>query len=155
MAKVFSEDLAFDPSVDALPTPSRGEFRFQPPTGDTLPENGYLDSDAAYQAPPTDRRNVEVKISPSSERLQRLAPFEPWSGKDFKYCVILIKTKGKCTTDHITPAEPWFRYRGRLENISNNTLIGAVNAENGKVNTVRNQLTQRYGDVPGKYCKRV
>ncbi|KAJ5613731.1 hypothetical protein N7528_007385 [Penicillium herquei] len=149
MAKVFSEDLDFDPCVDTLPTPTGGEFRFQLPTGDTLPANGYLDSDIAYKAPPADRGDVEVKINPSSERLQRLAPFEPWSGQDFKDCVILIKTKGKCTTDHITPAGPWFRYRGHLENISNNTLIGAVNAETDKVNTVRNQLTNEDGDVPG------
>lgn len=149
MAKVFSEDLAFDPTVDSLRTPSGGEFRFQPPTGDPLPRNGYLDSDIAYKAPPTNRSNLVVKIDPSSERLQRLAPFEPWSGEDFKDCVILIKTKGKCTTDHITPAGPWFRYRGHLENISNNTLIGAVNAETDKVNTVRNQLTHTDGDVPG------
>ena len=149
MAKVFSEDLAFNPTVDSLPTPSGREFRFQPPTGDPLPRNGYLDSDIAYKAPPANRSNLEVKINPSSERLQRLAPFEPWSGEDFKDCIILIKTKGKCTTDHITPAGPWFRYRGHLENISNNTLIGAVNAETDKVNTVRNQLTQSDGDVPG------
>ncbi|PYI09512.1 aconitase [Aspergillus sclerotiicarbonarius CBS 121057] len=148
MAKVFSDDLSFDPSVDALTTPSGDEFRFLPPTGDTLPQNGYLDSNAAYKAPPADRGDVEVKISPTSDRLQRLAPFAPWSGQDFHDCLILIKTKGKCTTDHITPAGPWFRYRGHLENISNNTLIGAVNAENGLVNTVRNQLTQTDGDVP-------
>ncbi|CAG8365353.1 unnamed protein product [Penicillium salamii] len=149
MAKVFSDDLEFDPSSDALPTPSGGEFRFLPPTGETLPSNGYLDSDGAYKAPPVDRSDVNVKINPSSERLQRLAPFEPWSGEDFKDCLVLIKTKGKCTTDHITPAGPWFRYRGHLENISNNTLIGAVNAETDKVNTVRNQLTNEDGDVPG------
>ena len=149
MAKVFSTDLAFDPSVDALITPSGEEFRFQLPSGDALPKNGYLDSDVAYKGPPTDRSGVEVKINPSSDRLQRLAPFEPWSGEDFKDCLILIKTKGKCTTDHITPAGPWFRYRGHLENISNNTLIGAVNAEKDRVNTVRNQLAQKDGDVPG------
>ncbi|KAJ5726224.1 uncharacterized protein N7483_007581 [Penicillium malachiteum] len=117
MAKVFSEDLAFDPCVDSLPTPTGGEFRFQLPTGDTLPVNGYLDSDIAYKAPPTDRKDVEIK--------------------------------GKCTTDHITPAGPWFRFRGHLENISNNTLIGAVNAERDKVNSVRNQLIHEDGDVPG------
>ncbi|RAK94799.1 aconitase iron-sulfur domain-containing protein, partial [Aspergillus ibericus CBS 121593] len=115
---------------DTLTTPSGEEFRFQPPTGDTLPKNGYLNSDAAYKAPPADRSAVEVEISPTSDRLQRLAPFAPWSGNDFHDC-------------------PWFRYRGHLENISNNTLIGAVNAENGLVNTVRNQLTQEDGDVPG------
>lgn len=149
MAKVFSTDLSFDPTVDSLKTPSGAEFRFQHPSGETLPGNGYLDSDSAYKAPPVDRTNVEVKIQDTSERLQRLAPFEPWDGGDFNGCLILIKTKGKCTTDHITPAGPWFRYRGHLENISNNTLIGAVNAENEKVNTVRNQLSGEDGDVPG------
>lgn len=148
MAKVFSGDLGFDPSLDALTTPSGKEFRFLPPAAETLPKDGYLDSDVAYKAPPDDRSGVEIKIHPSSERLQRLAPFEPWAGGDFKDCLILIKTKGKCTTDHITPAGPWFRYRGHLENISNNTLIGAVNAENGQVNRVHNQLTQQDGEVP-------
>lgn len=148
MGKIFSGDLAFDPSVDSLTTPSGEQFRFTAPTGQTLPENGYLNSEGAYNAPPTERSGIEVKINPSSERLQRLTPFEPWSGEDFRDCVILIKTKGKCTTDHITPAGPWFRFRGHLENISNNTLIGAVNAENDKVNTVQNQLTQEYGGVP-------
>lgn len=149
MGKVFSGDLSFDPSVDVLTTPSGEEFRFEKPSGDTLPNNGYLNSDVAYKAPPADRNQVDIKISPTSERLQKLAPFEPWTGEDFKDCVVLIKTKGKCTTDHITPAGPWFRFRGHLENISNNTLIGAVNAENDKVNTVRNQLTGEEGDVPG------
>lgn len=148
MAKVFSEDLGFDPSVDVLTTPSGEDFTFKTPSGDTLPKNGYSDSDVAYKAPPADRKNVVIKISPKSERLQKLAPFDPWTGEDFKDCVVLIKTKGKCTTDHITPAGPWFRFRGHLENISNNTLIGAVNAENDKVNTVRNQLTGEDGDVP-------
>ncbi|PYI16460.1 aconitase [Aspergillus violaceofuscus CBS 115571] len=141
MAKVFSGDLSFDPTVDTLTTPSGETFKFQPPTGDALPKDGYKESSSAYLAPPSKRDNLEVKISPSSQRLQRLAPFEPWHGRDFEDCVVLIKTKGKCTTDHITPAGPWFRYRGHLENISNNTLIGAVNAETGQVNSIRNQLT--------------
>ncbi|XHG01917.1 hypothetical protein AWENTII_005286 [Aspergillus wentii] len=150
MGKIFSDDLSFDPSVDSITTPSGKEFRFIPPTGDALPQQGYEDSDSAYEGPPTgDRSNLEVQISPSSDRLQKLAPFAPWSGEDYTNCLILIKTKGKCTTDHITPAGPWFRYRGHLENISNNTLIGAVNAETDKVNTVHNQLTNNDGDVPG------
>ncbi|KAL4896925.1 hypothetical protein BDV59DRAFT_190829 [Aspergillus ambiguus] len=149
MGKIFSDDLSFDPSSDALITPSGEEFRFIPPTGDSLPTFGYGDSDEAYKAPPPgDRSQIQVLINPSSERLQKLSPFCPWPGEDYRDCLILIKTAGKCTTDHITPAGPWFRYRGHLENISNNTLIGAVNAENGEVNVVRNQLTNEDGDVP-------
>ncbi|CAH0051870.1 unnamed protein product [Clonostachys solani] len=152
MAKIFSRDLAFDPTKDALLTPKGKEFRFQPPTGADLPSKGYANADQVYTAPPLteqDRSGVEVQIKESSERLQRLSPFSPWSGTDFNNCVILIKAKGKCTTDHITPAGPWFRYRGHLDNISNNTLIGAVNAETDKVNTVTNWLTGEDGDVPG------
>ncbi|OJJ05102.1 hypothetical protein ASPVEDRAFT_86466 [Aspergillus versicolor CBS 583.65] len=150
MAKVFSKDLGFNPTSDTLNTPSGKRFQFNTPSGETLPSEGYLDSDRAYIPPPSgDRSKLEVDIHPSSQRLQKLTPFSPWSGKDFNDCLVLIKTKGKCTTDHITPAGPWFRFRGHLENISNNTLIGAVNAETGNVNKVRNQLTNTDGDVPG------
>ncbi|KAH8429205.1 uncharacterized protein LDX57_006872 [Aspergillus melleus] len=149
MGKVFSSNLSFNPTLDSLTTPSGKEFHFSPPTGEALPSSDYQNSDAAYQSPPLgDRSNLEIQIHPSSQRLQKLAPFAPWSGEDFENCLILIKTVGKCTTDHITPAGPWFRYRGHLENISNNTLIGAVNAETQKVNTVRNQLTGQDKDVP-------
>lgn len=150
MAKVFSQDLAFNPSVDTLVTPVGEQFYFEPPTGNSLPGQGYLDFNAAYQAPPIgDRSGLDVQIDPSSQRLQKLAPFARWFGNDYEDCLILIKTKEKCTTDHITPAGPWFRFRGHLENISNNTLIGAINAENDKVNTFRNQLTRQNADVPG------
>ncbi|KAL2843818.1 putative aconitase [Aspergillus pseudodeflectus] len=152
MAKVFSPDLAFDPIHDTLTTPSGDEFKFQPPTGDALPSRGYQGSDQAYVPPPADdseRSKLDVSISPQSQRLQKLSPFPPWNGHDLEECLILIKTAGKCTTDHITPAGPWFRFRGHLENISNNTLIGAVNAETANVNKVRNQLSQQDGDVPG------
>jgi aconitate hydratase len=152
MAKVFSPDLAFDPIHDTLTTPSGEEFRFQPPTGDALPSRGYKGSDQAYVPPPADdseRSKLDVSISAQSQRLQKLSPFPPWNGRDLEDCLILIKTTGKCTTDHITPAGPWFRFRGHLENISNNTLIGAVNAETGNVNKVRNQLSQQDGNVPG------
>ncbi|KAH8734158.1 hypothetical protein BGZ61DRAFT_474764 [Ilyonectria robusta] len=150
MAKIFSDDLAFDPTKDSLVTPGGKEFKFQPPVGDSLPSNGYANTDHVYTSPPSSgREDVEIQISNTSERLQRLAPFPRWPGSDPENCVILIKAKGKCTTDHITPAGPWLRYRGHLENISNNTLIGAVNAENGKVNNVRNWLTGEEGDVPG------
>jgi aconitate hydratase len=151
MAKVFSEDLGFNPLKDSLVTESGAEFRFQPPNGDALPSGAYENTDHVYDAPSTDpqlREAVTVQISPDSQRLQRLAPFKPWSGEDFLECPILIKTVGKCTTDHITTAGPWMRFRGHLENISNNTLIGAVNSDNNEVNKVVNQVTGEHGGVP-------
>ncbi|KAG5656804.1 hypothetical protein KAF25_010357 [Fusarium avenaceum] len=151
MAKVFSEDLGFNPLKDSLVTESGAEFRFQPPDGNALPSGEYENTDHVYDAPSTDpqfRNAVTVQISPDSQRLQRLAPFKPWSGEDFLECPVLIKTVGKCTTDHITTAGPWMRFRGHLENISNNTLIGAVNADNNEVNKVVNQVTGDHGGVP-------
>ncbi|KAI9151506.1 aconitate hydratase [Paramyrothecium foliicola] len=151
IAKTFSDDLTFDPTKDSLVTPDGKPFRFTPPSGTDLPSDGFADADQVYTAPPPvgERSGVEVQISDNSERLQRLSPFPSWSGKDFEKCVILLKAEGKCTTDHITPAGPWFRYRGHLDNISNNTLIGAVNAESGKINSVSNWITGEEGDVPG------
>ena len=150
MGKIFSSDLAFDPVRDAIMIDDNTQFKFSPPSGEPLPISGYENADEVYTPPPTDDRScLTVDIDPDSERLQRLQPFAPWSGQDFPDCRVLIKAKGKCTTDHITPAGPWFRFRGHLENISNNTLIGAVNAENNKVNSVVNQLTGIEGDVPG------
>lgn len=113
-----------------------------------LPTGGYTVADHVFTAPPANRDDVEVLIAPDSQRIQRLAPFNAWDGADFVDLPILIKVEGKCTTDHITPAGPWFRYRGHLENISNNTLIGAVNSENKEVNSVRNVFTNEYGGVP-------
>jgi aconitate hydratase len=109
ISKIFSDDLTFDPTRDALITPEGKEFRFKPPSGAGLPSNGYVNADEVYTAPPPpeERDSIAIQINDSSERLQRLAPFQPWSGKDFTSCVVLIKAKGKCTTDHITPAGPW------------------------------------------------
>ncbi|TEA01998.1 Aconitate hydratase [Colletotrichum sidae] len=151
VAKIFSADLAFDPTSDTLTTPSGTRFRFRPPRDDdALPARGYASADHVYSAPPTSgRESVEVQISPTSKRLQRLAPFEPWHGRDLERCAVLVKVGGKCTTDHITPAGPWFAYRGHLGNISDNTLVGAVNADTGAVNAVKNCLTGETGDVPG------
>lgn len=101
-----------------------------------------------YQAPSSDPDSVSVAVDPNSNRLQLLEPFKAWDGKDYEDCVILIKAKGKCTTDHISMAGPWLKYRGHLENISNNMLIGATNAENDKVNSVKNLVTGEYGGVP-------
>ncbi|KAK0663266.1 Aconitate hydratase [Lasiodiplodia hormozganensis] len=147
IAKTFSGRLDFDPATDEIETPT-GTFKFNPPPPGSLPSHGYNQADYVYAAPPTERSEVEVDISPSSDRIQRLEPFKPWDGKDFIDLPILIKVEGKCTTDHITHAGPWFRYRGHLENISNNTLIGAVNAANKKVNQVENVFTGEISGVP-------
>lgn len=150
MAKIFSDDLGFNPLTDSIQTGDGAAFRFQPPSGDTLPAAGYSNADYVYTHPPASGRDhIDVKIAPTSDRLQRLEPFPAGVTSDPEDCVILIKTQGKCTTDHITPAGPWFRYRGHLGNISNNTLIGAVNADNGKVNKVTNRLTGQEADTPG------
>jgi aconitate hydratase len=148
VTKVFSQDLGIDPTRDSLTTPAGKKFRFEPPVGEIVPSDGYELVDEIYAGPVENAASVEVKISESSQRLQRLEPFPAWSGSDFIDCPILIKAVGKCTTDQITQAGPWLRYRGHLENISNNTLIGAVNAENGKANAVRNQITGEFGGVP-------
>ncbi|KAL4914539.1 hypothetical protein BDW62DRAFT_204552 [Aspergillus aurantiobrunneus] len=131
MAKVFAPDLGFNPTTDSLTTPSGERFR-----------------QILRPASKGDRSQLEVEINPNSQRQQKLAPFNAWSGNDFKNCLILIKAKGKCTTDHITPAGPWFRFRGHQENISNNTLIGAINAETGGVNKIRNQISKSDCEVP-------
>jgi aconitate hydratase len=149
MAKIFSDDLGFNPVTDTITTEDDNEFKFELPTGDALPLNGFSDAEYVYASPPSaGRESIQVQISDSSERLQRLSPFPPGPTSDPENCVILIKAQGKCTTDHITPAGPWFRFRGHLDNISDNTLIGAVNAENGNINSVTNWLTGESGAVP-------
>jgi aconitate hydratase len=118
------------------------------PTGDELPKKGFAVEDAGYQAPAADGSGVQVVVSPTSEHLQLLDPFQPWNGENITGAKLLIKAFGKCTTDHISMAGPWLRFRGHLDNISNNMLIGAVNAFNQKTNNVKNQLTGEYGEVP-------
>jgi aconitate hydratase len=112
-----------------------------------LPVNGFDVQDAGYVEPAEDGGEIEVVINDGSERLQSLEPFAPWEGTDLKGLKLLIKAKGKCTTDHISMAGPWLKYRGHLDNISNNLLIGATNAFNEKTNSVKNQLTGEYGEV--------
>jgi aconitate hydratase len=113
-----------------------------------MPPKGFAVEDAGYQAPAADGSGVQVIVSPASDRLQLLEPFAAWEGTDLKGLKLLIKAKGKCTTDHISMAGPWLKYRGHLDNISNNMLIGAVNAFNDKTDTVKNELTGEYGSVP-------
>ncbi|CCH41493.1 aconitate hydratase 1 [Wickerhamomyces ciferrii] len=145
-AFAIAGDLRFNPLTDKLKGADGKEFLLQPPTGDGLPTRGYDAGENTYQAPPADRTQVQVQISPESDRLQVLTPFEAWNGKDAENLPILIKSKGKTTTDHISMAGPWLKYRGHLENISNNYMIGAINAQNDKANTVKNLYT---GDVKG------
>ncbi|KAG4305396.1 hypothetical protein PORY_000952 [Pneumocystis oryctolagi] len=147
-AMVFAGDLSFNPITDTLTGADGKEFKLSPPSGDELPSRGYDPGEDTYQAPPEDRSSINVSVDPSSERLQLLKPFEKWDGKDPLNMPILIKCKGKTTTDHISMAGPWLKYRGHLDNISNNMYIGAINAENGEVNKVKNQLSGKYEKVP-------
>lgn len=144
----ISGDLGFNPMTDTLKGADGKEFKLKEPVGVGLPPNGYDAGENTYQAPPEDRASVEVVISPTSDRLQKLKPFKPWDGKDAERLPILIKAVGKTTTDHISMAGPWLKYRGHLENISNNYMIGAINAENGKANEVKNHYTGKYDGVP-------
>ena len=176
VAMSVSGDMTFNPMTDAIPTADGGEFRFTAPKGDALPANGYDAGEELYEAPAADPHAVKVDIAADSERLQALQPWSPWDGKDlvraslglsyalavadtFVYCClllsqsqedmpVLIKTKGKTTTDHISQGGPWLKYRGHLENISENCMIGATSAEGDKVNQVTNQITGEEGSVP-------
>jgi aconitate hydratase len=147
-ALAIAGDLTFNPLTDTLTNEKGEQVKLDPPAGDELPVQGFAVEDAGYQAPAEDGSNVEVKVSPSSNRLQLLDPFAAWEGTDIKGLRLLIKAKGKCTTDHISMAGPWLKYRGHLDNISNNLLIGAVNFFNEKTDSVKNQLTSEYGAVP-------
>lgn len=140
--------LDFNPMTDKLVNKNGEEVMLDAPKGDELPTKGYAFEDNGYQAPVEDGSKVEVKVNPGSERLQLLEGFKPWNGQNITGAKLLIKAFGKCTTDHISMAGPWLRFRGHLDNIANNTLIGAVNAFNQEVNSVKNQLTGEYGPVP-------
>lgn len=140
--------LHFNPLTDTVKGKDGKEFRLSPPTGDGLPAKGYEPGQDTYQAPPEERASIQVNVSPTSDRLQLLSPFQPWDGKDALDMPILIKAQGKTTTDHISMAGPWLKYRGHLDNISNNMLIGAINAENGEANKVKNAVTGEYNAVP-------
>ena len=147
-ALAIAGDLTFNPLTDTLVNEKGESVKLDPPTGQELPSKGFDAEDPGYQAPAEDGRNVNVVVSPASDRLQKLSPFAPWSGEDWKGLKLLIKARGKCTTDHISMAGPWLKYRGHLDNISNNMLIGAVNDYNEATNNVKNQLTGAYDEVP-------
>jgi aconitate hydratase len=147
-AMAIAGDLSFNPLKDTLTNDKGEQVKLDEPTGYELPPKGFAVEDAGYQAPAADGSKVQVLVSPTSKRLQLLDPFAAWTGVDFKGLKLLIKAKGKCTTDHISMAGPWLKFRGHLDNISNNMLIGAVNAFNDKTDNVKNQLTGTYEGVP-------
>ncbi len=147
-AIAISGDLGFNPITDTLTNTNGEQVKLDPPVGDELPEKGFDVEDNGYQAPAKDGSGIQVVVSPDSKRLQLLAPFAPWDGKNITGAKLLIKTFGKCTTDHISMAGPWLRFRGHLDNISDNCLIGAVNAFGQATNKVKNQITGEFGPVP-------
>ena len=147
-AIAISGDLGFNPKTDSLLNELGQEVKLEEPTGWELPPKGFEVDDRGYIEPDQDGSNIEVKINPGSKRLEKLEPFSPWDGNNINEAKLLIKAFGKCTTDHISMAGPWLRYRGHLDNISNNCLIGAINAFNKKTNFIKNQLNGEYSGVP-------
>jgi len=148
VAYAISGDLGFNPITDKLKDANGNEFLLKAPHGDGLPTKGYDAGVNTYQAPPAERESLTVNVSPTSDRLQLLTPFKPWDGKDSLGMPILIKSLGKTTTDHISMAGPWLKYRGHLQNISNNYMIGAINIVNGEANNIQNHYTGEWDGVP-------
>ena len=147
-ALAIAGDLTFNPITDSLVNEKGEQVKLDPPSGYELPPSGFDVEDAGYLAPAEDGSGVEVVVKADSQRLQILSPFTPWDGKNIVNARLLIKAKGKCTTDHISMAGPWLRFRGHLDNISNNCLIGAVNAFSDETNSVKSQLSGELGEVP-------
>lgn len=140
--------LDFNPLTDELTGADGKKFKLDAPFGDELPQKGFDPGMDTYEAPPSDGSKVRVDVDPKSQRLQLLNPFDTWNGKDLTDMTVLIKVKGKCTTDHISAAGPWLKYRGHLDNISNNMFIGATNIENNEMNKIKNQVTGEWAGVP-------
>lgn len=147
-AMSLAGSIEFNPATDTLVGGDGSEFKLRAPSGDELPARGFDPGEDTYQPPVDDGAGLEVVVASDSERLALLEPFDAWDGKDYVDMPILIQTTGKCTTDAISMAGPWLKFRGHLDNISNNMLIGAINKENGDMNNVKNQLTGSYGGVP-------
>jgi len=148
--------ITFNPETDALTDAEGNEFKLKSPFGDELPEKGFVPDLSGYTAPPEDGSNIEVKVNPNSDRLQLLERFPAWDGNDIEDAALLLKALGKCTTDHISMAGPWLKYRGHLDNLSDNLFLGAINAFTGKAGEVKSQLTGEYkrtSDVAREYKK--
>lgn len=147
-ALAIAGSLSFNPLKDELVNAKGEKVKLDPPTGEELPKNGFASGESGYIAPSKNGADVEVVVKPDSERLQLLKPFEPWNGKDLEDLAVLLKVQGKCTTDHISMAGPWLRFRGHLDNISNNMFLGAVNAFTGDAGKTKNMFTGEYKSVP-------
>jgi aconitate hydratase len=147
-AMTIAGDLTFNPLKDTLTNDKGEQVMLKEPKGIEMPLKGFSVGDNGYQAPAKDGSGVVIEVAPDSKRLQLLDPFAPWDGDDLTGMKLLIKAEGKCTTDHISMAGPWLRYRGHLDNISDNLLIGAVNFFNKETNKVVNQLNGKAGEVP-------
>lgn len=147
-ALAMAGSISFNPLKDKLKNSKGEEVMLKEPSGFELPPKGFDVEDAGYQEPAADGSSVKVVVDPASQRLQLLTAFAPWEGYDLQGLQLLIKAKGKCTTDHISMAGPWLKFRGHLDNISNNMLIGAINYFNNETDKVKNQLTGEYGPVP-------
>lgn len=147
-ALAIAGSLSFNPITDELVNERGEKVKLDPPSGEELPENGFDRGNIGFVPPAEEGSSVEVIVNPESERLQLLKPFEPWDGKDYLDLPLLLKAKGKCTTDHISMAGPWLRYRGHLDNISNNMFIGAINYFTGDAGKVKNTYTGEYKSIP-------
>ena len=147
-ALALAGNLSFNPITDTLINEKGETVKLEPPSGLELPIDGFVKDEKGFITPTQDGSKVQVNISETSDRLQALSPFMAWNGKDIIDAPLLIKAKGKCTTDHISMAGPWLKYRGHLDNISNNLLIGAINYFNEKPNSVKSQITGEYDEVP-------
>ena len=147
-ALAIAGSLSFNPLTDELENEKGEKVKLDPPTGEELPPKGFDKGKDGYIPPAKNGADIEVVVKPDSDRLQLLKPFEPWNGKDFTDLPVLLKAKGKCTTDHISMAGPWLKYRGHLDNISNNMFLGAINAFTGDAGKVKNIYTGEYKSVP-------
>ncbi len=147
-ALALAGNLSFNPITDTLINEKGEKIKLTAPNGYELPPQNFVKDEKGFIAPTTDGSKVQVNISETSDRLQALSPFAAWDGKDIIDAPLLIKAKGKCTTDHISMAGPWLKYRGHLDNISNNLLIGAINYFNEKPNSVKSQISGEYDEVP-------
>ncbi len=147
-ALALAGDLTFNPLTDSLINENGEKVKLSPPKGYELPPNGFGVEDQGFQAPDENKKDIKIVVNPKSDRLQLLNPFKRWNKEDLLDLKLLIKAKGKCTTDHISMAGPWLKFRGHLDNISNNLLLGATNAFNDKVNLVQNQITKEYDQTP-------
>ncbi|MGB5847605.1 MAG: aconitase family protein, partial [Ignavibacteriaceae bacterium] len=147
-ALAIAGSLSFNPITDELVNENGEKVKLDPPKGEELPPSGFDEGSRGFVPPAEDGSTVEIKVNPDSERLELLEPFKPWDGKDYKDLFVLLKAKGKCTTDHISMAGPWLRFRGHLDNISNNMFIGAINYFNEMPGKVKDQLTDEYLTVP-------